>query len=175
MIETRQGEFDFLSSLGNAALLQAIIPRFATGAAGSEWRSRVSDEALGGEAARWTGGKSGVGSRFYHYRTRSRRAALFGGAVLCGALVLIVVCILLGWLPATTPAGAALAGVVWTAILLIGLRAYLGNGIAADEKGLTQRTVFGSRFLAWEQVQGCKVTPFGGSKKTSPINPTSTV
>ena len=165
VIETWQGEFDFLSSIGSAALLQAIIPRFATDATSSEWRSRVSDEALGGEAARWTGGKSGVGSRFYHYRTRVHRVLLFGGAVLCGALVLLVVSISLGWLPGNVPpAGAALAGVVWTAILFIGLRAYLGNGIAVDENGLTQRTVFGSRFLAWEQVQGYEVTPLGSSK-----------
>ena len=58
VVETRQGEFDFLSSLGNAVLLQAIIQHHAVNADVREWRRYVDKEALGGPVERrgnWDG------------------------------------------------------------------------------------------------------------------------
>ena len=63
VVETRQGDFDFLAVLSGATLLQAIIRRYAEEAADKEWRPRVNPEALGGEASRWSGGQVGVGAR----------------------------------------------------------------------------------------------------------------
>lgn len=74
LVETRRGDFDFLAVLDGATLLQAIIRRYAEDAADEDWRPRVNPEALGGEAARWSGGRVGVGARVYHYgRARTGR------------------------------------------------------------------------------------------------------
>ena len=164
VIETRQGEFDFLSSLGNAGLLQGIIQRYAAHAEVREWRRATDEEALGGEAARWSSGKIGVGTRFYHYRTRGFRAALLGIAFLGVVSGLLFAGIGSGRLPGNAPpAGTgAVIGIGWSAGLLLGWRAYRRNGIAADKKGLTQRTLFGDRFLAWEQVQDYTLSHAGG-------------
>ena len=164
IVETRQGEFDFLSSLGNAGLLQAIIQCYAVKAEAREWRRATDEEALGGEAARWSGGKVGVGTRFYHYRTRGYRAALLGMAFLGVVCGLLFAGIGSGRLPGNalpTGTGAAL-GIGWSAGLLLGWRAYKRNGIAADARGLTQRTLFGDRVLAWEQVQDYTLSHAGG-------------
>ena len=89
VVETRQGEFDFLAALSGATLLKAIIQRYAENAADREWRARVDPEALGGEAARWSGGEVGSGARVYHYRTRAHRAMLGLPLGLCVAIALV--------------------------------------------------------------------------------------
>lgn len=165
IVKTRQGEFDFLSSLGNARLLQTIIARYALNADVREWRRAADEDALGGEAARWSDGKVGAGTRFYHYRTRCYRAVLLGSAFLGLVFGLLFASSSLGWLPGTalpSLTDIVSAALFWSAGLLLGWRAYRRNGIAADEKGLTQRTLFGERFLAWEQVQECDVAVLAG-------------
>ena len=166
VVETRQGEFDFLSSLGDAPLLQAIVQRFATQVVLREWCAPIDADALGGEAARWTGGKVGVGTHFYHYRTRTYRTLLLGATFLCLVVLLLAVSVSFGWLPGTLPpmAEAVAIGIGGGVALLLGLRAYLWSGIAVDEKGLTQRTIFGSRFLAWEQVESFAFSRTSGGK-----------
>ncbi len=167
VVETRQGNFDFLSSLGDARLLQAIIQRSASLAENREWRLPADEEALSGEAARWSSGRVGVGTRIFHYRTRGYRAILLGMAVLGIVCGLLFAGIALGWLPSTlppSPAGMAVAGVFWGVGLILGWQAYRQNGVVLDDNGLTQRTLLGSRFIAWEQVQEYAVTPLGGGK-----------
>jgi len=104
--------------------------------------------------------------RFYHYRTRSYRAALVGVTFLSLVCLLLAISVGVGWLPgAPPPAAMAVAvSVGWGALLLLGLRAYLKNGIATDDSGLTQRTVFRSRYLAWEQVQDFAFSRTNGGK-----------
>lgn len=164
IVETRQGEFDFLSSLGNAALLQAIIQCCAANADVREWRRATDEDALGGEAARWSGGQAGVETRFYHYQTRGHRAVLLGSVFLGVVFGLMFASSSLGWLPgaALTTSAAWAAGIGWGAALVLGWRAYRRNGIAADDTGLTQRMLFGERFLAWEQVQDYTRSQAGG-------------
>lgn len=163
VVETRQGEFDFLSSLGSAALLQAIIQRFATDATDTEWRSRISLEALGGEAARWTGGKPGVGARVYHYRTRVNRAVLGLPLTLCLVFLLMAGLIWQGLLPGMNAQKLLLIGIASGAWFFLGCYAYCVRRIVCDDNGLTQRTVFSSRFLAWDQVQEFMFSrPHGG-------------
>lgn len=166
VVETWHGEFDFLSSLGGAALLQATIQRFATGTALHEWRLPADADALGGEAARWTGGKVGVGSCFYHYRIRTHRTLLLGAGLLCFVCLALAVSVSLGWLPGTPPpiTEAGAIGIGAGVALLLGLRAYRWNGIAVDDIGITQRTVFGSRFMAWGQVQEFQFSRTSGGK-----------
>ena len=170
-VETQHGDFDFLSSLKEAGLLKAIIQRFAIQSANHKWGLPVGAEALGGEAARWTGGKVGAGQRFYHYRTRTNRAVLLGITALSVVSLLLVMCSTFGWLPGAASPGAspsagtvAAFGIAWGAGLALGWRAYLQNGIALDDGGLTQRMVFGSRYLAWEQVQDFVFRPGSGGK-----------
>ncbi|MGI4787740.1 MAG: hypothetical protein ACRYFS_02705 [Janthinobacterium lividum] len=82
VVQTCQGDFDFLPSIGNVALLLAIIQRFAVQTPIHDWQSQTDVNALGGESARWSGGKIGSGAHIYHYRTPLNRALLWMPLVL---------------------------------------------------------------------------------------------
>lgn len=73
---TRGRSIEYLQSIHEAGLLKAIITRYA----GRGVKRSVlgeSQEVLGGDAARWSGGSPGIGQRIYHYRTRANRAMLW--------------------------------------------------------------------------------------------------
>lgn len=158
VVETRQGEFDFLPVLSGATLLMVIIRRYAENAADKEWRPRTDLEALGGESARWSGGRVGVGARVYHYRTRANRAlslaplvfGLTGGFLSWAAGQ--------GMLPGTQSAGPLWAAVGCGLLFLGGWHAYRVRRIETDEDGLTQITPFARRRLLWSQVEDYRLT-----------------
>ncbi len=158
VVETRQGDFDFLAVLSGATLLQAIIRRYAEEAADKEWRPRVNPEALGGEASRWSGGQVGVGARVYHYRTRTYRALLW---------LPLGLCLTFGFLSWATgqglAAGTQTTGLVCGAVgcglwFLGGWYAYRICRVETDEDGLTQITPLVRRRIAWGQVEDYRLT-----------------
>jgi hypothetical protein len=153
VVETRQGHFDFLPVLGGVTLLQAIIQRYAQDAADKEWRPRVDVETLGGEAARWSGGRVGVGARVYHYRTRANRAFLWLPLGLCVTFGFEAWAAWRGVLPGTPAVGMVCAAAAFGLMFLSGWQAYRACRIETDEDGLTQVTPLGRRRLAWGQVE----------------------
>jgi len=158
VVETRQGDFDFLPVLSGATLLMAIIRRYAQEAADKEWRPRVSLEALGGEAARWSGGRVGIGARVYHYRTRANRAVLGLPFGLCPALGFEAWAAWQGVLPGMPAAGPLCAAAAFGLASLGGWSAYRVCRVETDEDGLTQVTPWGRRRLAWGQVEDYHLT-----------------
>ncbi len=163
-VETHWGDFDFLPSIGNAALLRTIIQRFAAEAAGHEWDSLVDANTLGGEAARWSGGKAGSGKRRFHYQTRANRALLFGGGVLGFVSLFLSVISVLGWLPGTSPPLPLAFGssIGWILLLVLGWRGYKQNAVFVSNEGLSQRTLTGSRSIPWEQIRNYTLGQEGG-------------
>ena len=163
-VETQKGSFDFLGGIKQAMLLKAIIQRYAAESADKEWRSRVSPEALGGEAARWSDGVVGRGARMYHYRTRANRALLWLPAALCLMFGLLVGMSGVGLTPGQNSmvgmlASAAVSGLLWS----VGWWAYRVCRIETDEDGLTQINPLGRRRrLRWEQVEDYWLTAEGG-------------
>lgn len=154
-VETGGGAFDFLGSIGNGLLLRENIRLSAAKVADTEWKARVDPEALGGEAARWSGGQVGVGARVFHYRIRSYRMMLMGALCVyllgCG----IGIATNQGWLPGGNPPpmGVAVGGTLLIAILWgIGWRIYQHCGVHLDDDGLTQLTPLGQTRLMWTQV-----------------------
>ena len=157
-VETHQGEFDFLPSIGNAALLRTIIQRFAAEAAGHEWDSRVDVNALGGESARWSGGEVGVGARVYHYRNRVYRVSLLlplACCLLCGLLAFLT---WQGLLPGGNMLYQLILGAANGAAALLGCAAYHICRIESDADGLTQFTLLGKRRLRWTQIENYFLT-----------------
>ena len=153
VVETRQGKFDFLGNIGSVILLLAIIQRYATEAADREWKNRVNPEALGGEAARWSGGQSGIGARVYHYKTRFYRASLW---------VPVSMSLTLGFFAWVTTQGVAIGGsaagwltgsgafgILW----LMGWYAYHTYRIETDEASLTRFTPISKQQLLWTQIE----------------------
>ncbi len=153
VVETRQGELDFLASIKQATLLQAIIQRYAVDAADKEWRLRVDPEALGGEAARWSGGRVGVGARVYHYQPRMYRALLWLPFGLCMALGFEAWTAWQGVLPGTQAVGLGGAAAACGLIFLGGWYAYRVCRVETDEGGLTWITPLARRRLVWGQVE----------------------
>jgi hypothetical protein len=161
VVETQQGDFDFLVSIKQATLLKAIIQRYAAEADDQEWRPHVNPEALGGEAARWSGGQVGVGARVYHHRTRMHRALLWLPATL--GLTMLFLAILAGQ---GLPLGGNVAyflsfGGVMGLVFLGGWYAYRTCRIETDEDGLARITPLGRRRLLWNQVEQYCVTREG--------------
>lgn len=161
VVETRQGEFDFLASIRQAAVLRAIIQRYAAASADKEWCLRADPEALGGEAARWSGGVAGVGARVFHYRTRSYRAMLGLPLVLCLTFGLLAVLAGLGLLPGASAAGEAWGAAVCAALYFGGWHAYRTCSIQTDEESLTRVTPLGRHRLRWDQVEDYWLTAGG--------------
>ena len=157
-VETRSGEFDFLSSLGNAALLQEIIRRYATASADRAWKLRGSGEMLGGEASRWSGGKVGIGARVYHYRTRTHRALLGLPLMLCLVFELLAWMTWQGLLPGQSVRGQVLIGAVSGLGFLCSYFAYRHCRIECDEEGMTQISLWSRHRLRWERVEDYYLT-----------------
>lgn len=161
VVETRQGEFDFLASIRQAAVLRAVIQRCAAASADKEWCLRADPEALGGEAARWSGGAAGIGARAFHYRTRSYRAMLGLPLALCLVIGLLAVFAGLGLLPGTSAAGTAWGAAVCAALYFGGWYACRTCSIQADEESLTRVTPLGRHRLRWDQVEDYWLTAGG--------------
>lgn len=147
-VETQQGKFDFLAEINQALLLMAIIQRYAKNSVDREWHLRDEIRTLGGEAARWSGGRVGVGARVYHYRTRANRALLWFPLALCLTCGFLAWAAWQGLTPGTTPAvGTLCIAAVFGLILFGGWRAYRVCRVETDEDGLTQVTPWGRRRL----------------------------
>ncbi len=155
-VETRQGAFDFLANIRQTAVLRAVIQRYAAESADQEWCLRADPEALGGEAARWSGGAAGIGARVFHYRTRSYRAML--PLALCLTFGLLAVSAGLGLLPGASVAGEAWGAAVCAALYFGGWYAYRTCSIQADEEALTRVTPLGRHRLRWDQVENYFLT-----------------
>ncbi len=147
VVVTQHGTFDFLSSIREYAILCRALPIYAAGLAEAKWRSSETD-ILGGAASRWTSRREGVGKRIYHYRTRTNRALLwFPTAVTVTQSALHWALAPLGIVTANTGVLTCFVG-----LTLWGWWRYSAAGIETDETGITQKTLFGTRHLAWGKV-----------------------
>lgn len=152
-VETQNGSFDFLPSIRNAALLKEIIQRFAKASADQQWCSRVDMEVLGGEAARWSSGRVGAGSRVYHYRNRMNRALLWLPLMLGFVFLLSAILAWQGLAPGQNMLPSLIATAANGLIALLGYYAYRTCRIETDDEGLTQITLLGKRRLRWPQIE----------------------
>ena len=156
VVETGSGAFDFLGSIGSSLILRENIKRYAAQSADTDWKARADAEALGGEAARWSGGQVGVGARVFHYRIRSLRMGLAGVACICLLGWGLGAATMLGWLPGGNPPplGVVIGGTLLEGgLLLYGWRLYRHCGVHLDDDGLTQFTLLGQTRLMWAQVR----------------------
>lgn len=158
VVETRQGDFDFLTTLRDTMLLKEIIRRYAENAADKGWRPRTDPEALGGEAACWSGGRVGIGARVYHYRTRMYRALLWLPSALGATCAFEAWGAKQGLLPGAQAAGLVCVAVGCGLVFLGGWYAYRACRIETDEDGLTRITPLGRRRMAWGQVEDYHLT-----------------
>jgi hypothetical protein len=81
-IETRNGAFDFTTAINNYLHLCQIVEHWIPKEAKEEL---TDDGVIGGEASLWTGGRSGVGERIYHYRTNIARGLILSWALFTSA------------------------------------------------------------------------------------------
>lgn len=152
VVQTRQGDFDFLASISQVVLLQAIIQRRAEWADVKEWKPREDPSVLGGEAARWSGGQAGAGARRFHYQTLYNRLMLWGPFVFSLTFLSLAGMAGLGGMPGSDwrviMAGAAACFAAWA----VSWRAYRVCAVLVDDDGLTQITLLDRRTLAWPNV-----------------------
>lgn len=153
VVVSRQGTFNFSPHIKDSAVLRRAFSTFATALPEAKWRTTESD-VLGAETSRWASRCEGVGRRIYPYRTRTNRALLFLPTIFGLAPMLSV--LLTQWTGGVVKGNP---GFAYGITLLLGIPALLGwwrywmAGIETDDMGITQRTLFGSRFLAWDKVE----------------------
>ncbi len=153
LVETRQGEFDFLASVKQATLLQVIVQRYATESPDREWKNRVNPEALGDEAARWSTGQVGIGARVYHYRTRIFRALLWLSLIPCLTLAFFAWIVTQGISLGGSVAGLLTGSGAFGALWLAGWYFYLTCRLETDAEKLILITPLGRKRLLWRQVE----------------------
>lgn len=154
VVQTRHGDFDFLFQIERVEFLKEIIKRYAVNAAASDWEWLENTEALGGVAAKWSGGQEGVGQRIYHYQTRTNRLFLWAGAVILFGLELIYVINTALGLSSTGGAGLPLGlSLVGAAGLHWANWQFRRVSVRTDDHGITEYHLLGRRHLAWQDVQ----------------------
>jgi hypothetical protein len=158
----RGGEVSFLTLMDDVGLFQEIVRTHAVN--GIEARiDRDRAEALGGIAARWTGGVEGVGERVYHYRTRSNRAMLWFPWL---SPVMFALLPVLAHYDLTLGGESPTEFVVLGPLSLVGAvaatMAYYKSCLILGRDGLTKVGITGSRFIRWEDVRDWEVEPSRG-------------
>ena len=159
IVESAGARIAFRPEIANFGELRALICARAINASSREWRHRESSDidTLGGAQSLWSGGAPGVGRKVYHYRTRTSRALLMLGAT----MLLIFPIRLLGLVPLANGQMPTLPdrmiGLVFVAPVVAltvgGALAFWRASIQTDENGVTQRGIWGERFLRWDEIE----------------------
>ena len=168
-VQTKAGDFAFSQHVHNSTLLIQIIRHWAPKSAGDAQNGDDQD-TLGGEAGLWTGSCQGVGERVFHYKTRTNRAFLF--FLICFAVIPLASPLLersFGLPP--PPLGSDSACVV-TAMFVGSLCAawrYHSARIVMSDRGLTERSAFGVRQLAWKDIRQYNAGEFIATVKSDRV------
>ncbi len=159
-VETAQGGIQFSGAISNVGLLLKSMQKYAP-RLGIE-RARRAEEKLRATDSQWSGGRPGLGSKTFHYRTRSNRAQAWFPTALCLVIPLVMLTIPPDEQLATPPATAALT------CFLIALPptlwawfAYYRSALVVSDEGLEQVGLWRKKFIAWPQVQELKVRDDG--------------
>lgn len=147
-VVTKNGALDFSGAIGDVGVLMKSIMDNSTSVGATKWRSTDTD-VLGGPASRWTSGCEGVGERVYHYRTRTNRALMWFPTALAAMPVLMISLSSQGLAP--KPNWGFVAFVL--GIAFWGWWRYFTASIQTDGVGITQHTIWGRRFLRWDQIE----------------------
>jgi hypothetical protein len=160
-VRTTDGKrFVVTNRISGFPLLQYLLRRYATEAVEEQWEEN-NREALGGVAARWTGGEEGKGDRVFSMRTRNLRNALV--ATIVGSLFLLIAAadvvvvsddMRRKGVGADEIAFLVLAMVPLAILCTVGLALiYWKNRVTLGAAGLTDYGLGGSRFVPWAAVR----------------------
>ncbi|MBV9848401.1 MAG: hypothetical protein JO250_01820, partial [Armatimonadetes bacterium] len=152
-VVTKRGSFDFSGAISEVGILTRLIADNATAAGAETWRSQ-GDDVLGGKASRWTSGCEGVGERVYHYRTRTNRALLWFLSFFSALIpVSVVIHKWVGMGAKDDPVFVAIMTTLMGGSTLWAIWRYYTASIQTDGVGITQHTIWGRRFLCWDQIE----------------------
>lgn len=157
VVESRRLRIKFLAGITGDKSLRALVEHRANNAATKSWAhlDGADEDVLGGAASLWRGGNVGIGSRVYHYRTRSNRGLLFLGLVMSGLFCFQLSDGYLGNGKVMTRgdywSGASMV-VSLATITLFGWLGYLFASVQCEEDGLRQSGVSAERFIRWDQI-----------------------
>jgi len=152
IVVTRQGRFEFVSTIREWARLMQIIERYATAVARPGWPRRESD-TIGSAAEQWSGGSEGVGQRIYHYRTYTNRALLWMPTGLTLVFCLVAGLTYLGLTPGRDVAVGLWPAALCGAVALWGWWRFYAASVRTDEQGIVQYGLFGRKHIRWDDVQ----------------------
>lgn len=146
-VQTERGSFRFTNALGGSQRLLLLLQEHAPNIPPSAWRSQESSVQ---EPPIWNGSE-----RVFHYCNSSIRLLAWG------ATLMLLVPLAMVWIQSTVsgadpdfPAPA----MPWPLAMLCALPIpwlwwrYKSAGIRTDERGITQASWRGERFLAWESI-----------------------
>jgi hypothetical protein len=144
VIETPRQKIEWTRALGGSLQLARIAERYATNARVTKWTERDLN-AVADNAPR----------RVWTYRNNTNRALLWLLAAMC-CLPAFGVAIFYLVPTGTAPAPSTdliVSAVLWPLLALWTWWRYRAARIEIDERGITQHTAFGARFLAWHEIE----------------------
>ena len=154
VIVTPQGEYDFLDTLTDSERLKEVVPRLAVRVGQTRWRT-------GTARVRRVRGADGMErvQTVYHYRSQENCGGLwavtfamaFLGLVLAGPALMSLSSGLTPGVREWALAFVALSG--WGCLLCTWAGYWICEVVVGDN-GLTWRSLWGERFLPWDQVRG---------------------
>lgn len=156
VLESGGKRIEFLSNISDIKALQTLIQTRATSATTTQWLHPhgEADDMFGGVASLYGSGIVGVGPKTHHYRTRFMRAMILFGFVTMIPMVFTLITGTRNGLPATRPDYGMLAffGTCVGLPTLGGALAFRFSSLRPEEDGLRQCSVWGERFLAWNEI-----------------------
>ena len=161
-----QGDFEFTHALTDCLVFKEIIRLRADYSGQTDWPTPQTSapQTLGSETLRWSGKQAGKGDQIFHYRTTTSRAFVWLAAVFPAMGVILRTLAHFDLVRADNANGGAILLCVFSPLLILSVWRYYAAQIHVGETGITQKTPWGTTFIAWADVKSVQtesIDPFG--------------
>lgn len=153
-------EFQFTNRISQFPLLQYLLRNLAPEAVEAR-KDNEQKEALGGIAARWTGGEEGKGDRVYHCRTRTLRNSMAIHGFMGGLGLVMTIVRIIEWLT-SAPRPVPQPGLHWIQftvylfflpVFVFSALRYMTEKIIFRKEGIARRFARTEEFILWEEIK----------------------
>lgn len=162
IVETTHGNWSFSSDISRFEILKQLIIEYSINAVASEWKRPIDIDGITAKNARWAEQQKAGEQNIYHFRSNTNRAMLwFFWAI--GSQPLIGILFNTSFMDSKLhlPAYIYLLVVVCFASWMTYL--YKHDYVATDANGISHRTPFGTKFIAWDNIESFGKSDLGFS------------
>ena len=152
IIETVHGNWSFSNDIGHFVLLKHLIVEYSIATQAREWTGQSDIDKISAKDARWEENQKVGGQNIYHFRSNTNRAMLwFFWAI--GSQALLGTFFNASFPDSKSPISAYIYLLVVVCFASWMTYLYKHDYVATNENGITHRTPFGTKFIAWDNVE----------------------